>query len=302
MKNINFERKYYIKDLFRPKQILNAFDHIEFDDLNTFLLVLQESLFQINKSNIIQIPVNNLNEYEQIVKIMNETLICEKAKLIIEVEKQDLFSKVLVKLPDRKFAIFTNFNNIVPNEARGTKWWRENPIYRKVLISANDYREKISAIINSFSNTPIRFFYLEFNYESFQHLKLSDLNMLEFWIHHMNTWMTAMKENDRIRFFFKDFGRKIFVGSDLTLYMNRNKTTWSFPLKDYLDCDGEIVPHKALNNLRQYMDLCPEAIYSLHPIRNWALIDYEQNIKIMTHLNEIPIIAGLINRWLYDSI
>jgi hypothetical protein len=133
-------------------------------------------------------------------------------------------------------------------------------------------------------------------------LTLKDLEMLEFWIHHLTGWMASKRKGNSISLFEYGFKRKIYVADQLKLYLSKNKLNWEFNLGKYLEYDGESIPHKALNNLRQYMDLCLPAVYSLIPIKNWALVNFEQNISIMTHLNEIPLITGLINRWLYDSI
>ena len=303
MKAIDFERKYYIKDLFRPKEIINAFNYIEFASFNIFLNLLEKDLFSIKENKILHLNLKTIEELDYFLKILKETNISEKNKILIEIEDQSVLDHLGSIIPnDKKFMLLTLFDNKMPYELSQTKWCKENPFFKRVKINAENFREQINKMISQFTNELIRAYYLEFDYKSFQTHTLKDLNLLEFWLHHLHSWMTARKPNNAISLFHLGFHTKIYVDDDFTLYINRNKKMWKFPLNDYLDKDGETLHHKQLNYLRQYIDVIPDVIYSILPIINWALVDFSQNLEIGNQINEIPLIVGLINGWLYGRI
>ena len=70
--NFAYNRKYFIKDLFNPREIFSHFSQITFSNFLSFYKFLEKSLFTINQKEY-KIPVSNRNELQMLLKIIRET-------------------------------------------------------------------------------------------------------------------------------------------------------------------------------------------------------------------------------------
>ena len=305
MKKIDFKRQFFIKDLFIPERVINCFNCIEFESYQIFSYCIENDLFIIPENGFIFIPIKSISDYKSMVKIFNETNICNNSYLYLIIEEQSLLDAVLSTIVDKRFSILITKDLKIDfvkywNNTIGKEWISKNRIIKKIKIDYPNYDRQINEMISIFNEEFIRFFLLDFDYVSFEKIKIEEIHKLKFWIRNFIGW-TKLKDVDSIEIISTPFVRKIFVSDELVLYMdNKKKDIWSFDLMLYLKDDGESMPMRELNLLRKYIDFVPNAMYTESKITNWFLMDYAQCKEIQGSLNEIPLMMGLINRWLYD--
>jgi hypothetical protein len=306
MKKIDFKREHFIKDLFIPERIINSFNSVEFESYDTFSYCIANDLYLVEEDSFLFVPIKKITDYLNMVKMFEQTNICERSNVYLVIRDQDLLDKVFSTISDKKYSILISEDLKVNigkywNTPRGKAWISKNKLVKETRIDAEKYNEQLNGMICTFNEESIRFFLLDFDYKSFEGMKFEELHKLRFWINNLKIWM-KLKDSNSIEVISSSFVKKIFVSDDLTLYMNRKKErdVWFFELGKYIHHDGQAIPVKVLNLLRQYSDLIANAVYSDFKISNWFIIDYANCKEIQGSLNEIPLIMGLINRWLYD--
>ena len=305
MKEIDFKREIFIKDLFNAQMILNQFDLIHFENLATFNKCILNDLFYIEENKSIKISLNNFEEYEGVLKIFEETNICDKMDVILKISKQEVFDEVLSNVVPKKYAIEVT-ENVEAGYNKywetGKEWISKNRLVQIISMNADNFDEKINKTISIYNQQNIRFFEFDVDYESFNELKLGGLDKLKYWLHHLRDWLVYDMSN-RLNIMKSDFYKPIFISEDLILYLNDKKRHWIWAcyLGHNINKTGEDIPYKELNKLRTYLDLHTEAMYSEYDVFNWKLIDFEQCLKMYGSINEIPLIMILFGRWLHDS-
>jgi len=295
------ERKYFIKDLFDPKKIINRFNYVEFKSFRAFIDCYMKDLFVLGKQNRFTIPINSLEEFEQFGKISQETLLCETAEINLFI-KPDLLNKIFQEkiglVVDKKFNITTTKEIKHGLDDWGSienfrLWTQYNPLWINIEINYNNFRSVVEDILKIYNTQKWRFFWLKFDYESFEEMKFKELHELEFWLNQLIIWVRGTKDKKykypHIETNNWGFKKKIIISEDLKLYLG--KKMW-FDIGKYIDCNGEEVPFKELNILRSYIDLVPEAL--IPKMNDLSFIDFYQNYKIMGHINEIPYITKII--------
>ncbi|RLI44858.1 hypothetical protein DRO61_11640, partial [Candidatus Bathyarchaeota archaeon] len=123
-----------------------------------------------------------------------------------------------------------------------------------------------------------------------------------FWFYQLRLWKNEQLPQGQELVIEADnnFKKKIFVSNDLTLYLdNRKDSVWSFPLAEHLEKNGELLDSHALNVLHSYMSLHSKALFTEMEIHNYDIISFRQLLKMGYYINQIPLIMGLIQRWLY---
>jgi len=306
MRKINFKRKILIKDLFNAQMILNQFDLIHFENFTTFNKCMMNDLFYIEANKSIKISLNNMKEYEELIKVFKETNICESMDVILKIKEQDVFDEVLSNIVPGDYAIEVTENidaNYKEFWETGKDWISKNRLVQIISLNAGNFDKKINKIISTYNQKSIRFFELDIDYASFDYILMKDLDKLKFWLHHLRDW-TIYDMKNKLVIMKSDFYKPIFISEDLTLYLNDKKQhwIWQWRLGWEINKTGEDISYKKLNKLRVYLDLHKEAIYSQFSVFNWKLIDFEQCLKMTGSINEVPLIMVLFTRWLHDSV
>lgn len=304
MRRINFKRKVFIKDLFNAHMILNQFDLIHFENFATFNKCLMNDLFYIEANKSIKISLNNFEEYKELIKVFEETNICESMDVILKIKEQDVFDEVLSNIVPGKYAIEAT-ENIDANYRKywetGKDWISKNRLVQIININADNFDKKINKLISLYNQKGIRFFELNVDYESFDYLLMKDLDKLKFWLHHLRDW-TIYNMKNKLVIMKSDFYKTIFISENLTLHLSDKKQhwIWQWGMGWNIDKTGEDIHYRELNKLRTYLDLHEKAVYSEYNISNWKLIDFEQCLKMTGSINEVPLIMVLFGRWLHD--
>jgi len=311
-----FKRQYYIKDLFHGDQVLNNFSEIEFESIEGYLIALEKKFLQ-NSNKAIIISIKTPAEFQIIKQIFEKTELCSmiqfRLKMTYLLLDELLDNSFFQGLEKKKFAIIlTEFPGLVKidifkkNES-ALQWCQENPIWLEFNISYSNYEIQLNSIPRYYIKGGIRFIKLNFDYESFLEAKIDEFKKIEFWINHLNNWIIESRNKDSLSlnlFSVPPSTRSIFVDNNLKLFFNSNhfakeKENALFDLLAMQSYNGESIPFKELNRLRQYLDLSPEIMICDFDksIIKWSLVDYYQNRKIMGNVNEIPLISMIIMNW-----
>ena len=303
---MEFKRQLYIEDLFVPKKIINAFDIVEFESIDIFKRCVNEDLYNIKENTMCVI---NIHSYEDFIFLSN--LFKAKPEFfnlmnIVIIPNNEELSKKMLNTPIEKNMKF----DILSKEViLFTKYWEKNKDWisaNKLImlhdISADSIAQDISRLITVFNTTRNRFFLLNIDYESFENITLKELQSVEFWWYQLRLWMREKigKGQDLIIEERHLFVKRIFVSDDLTLYLDDNKDDiWNFPLQDHLQDTGNSINGRVLNTLHSYLSLHGKALVSDYDIKNFLLLSFRQFLRMGCYINQIPLIAGLIQRWLY---
>lgn len=306
MKKIEFKRLNFVKDLFIPERVINSFNKVEFESYDTFSYCIANDLYLVEDESFVFVPIKKITDYLNMVKLFEQTNICERSNLYLVIRDQGLLDKVFSTIVDKKYSILISKELKLDlgkywNTEKGKAWISKNKIVKEVKLNLENYYKEINEIVNSFNEDNLRFFLLDIDYVSLNNMKFEELHKLKFWINHIKNWM-RLKQKNSIEIISSNFVKNVFVSDDLVLYMSNKKRAdlWFFDLKKHLEEDGETIGTRKLNILRKYVDLIPNALHTDLKISNWFMIDYEQCKEIQGSLNEIPLIMGVINRWLYD--
>jgi hypothetical protein len=293
-----FKRQLYIADLFRPEQIINGFEYAEFNSVKALELALKMNYFR--KEGTMRITIRSYDEFDFLLKSDFKGM-----EIFIVVPTKDLLDEIMnVEIPE-DFDV--TIISMVPYKT--SDYWKVNSgwISKHVIgmvkkIAAYNIGNDVCELIEFYNMNNVRFFELDIDYISFSELKIKELDEAEYWFNHLRDWAKENKDFNPIVIMSRNrFYRKIFVDDNLDLYLNSRKGEWRFSLLDYSENDGNNIPKHVLNKLHKYLDLTAKALYSKFMIYNWNLIDYDQILKMGYYINEIPIIVGLVQRWLYGQ-
>ncbi len=298
MKDIKFKRKYYIKDLFNPTQILEKFDLIKFESLKAFSNAYQNGLLKLN--NNIHIIIKSKEEYETMVKLMEESTICEKADLSLHIPSELLIE---LTLSCKKHGIFTDIDFTGEPTIFPLEWVKHNPLWIEVWITYDNYVNMIQKIIQRFNQQSIRFFDIHFDYESFEQMTFEELHKFEFHLNQLINWIISSGNKEKygvhsIVTKTKGYIKEIFVSDDLKLYLNQQAyededmllDLWKWGVK--LIGNGHFIGITDLNRFRKYLDMRIEFIRPLD--KRTKFLDFYQNKKIMGEINELSWIMIII--------
>lgn len=299
------ERQLFIKDLFNSKYILNSFNQIEFENFKTFIECVQKDTLDLNKNIRCTIPINTVEEIDVFVELASESYLCERTmfNLILKNDLiKDFFDRV-VPLKNKKYEITMrelpkHRLKELNEETNGFGYWtKHNPLWIELDFNYENMEDIITLIVETFMNVHYRFYKINFDYESFDKMKVKELHKLEFWLHQIRWWRNIPQTNsEEIQpiILFNRVGRTIFVSRDFKLYITRKAFedgNMLFDLGKHYKDNGETIPFLELNKLRSYTDL---------NIAKNPFVDYYQNLKIMGHINEIPYITRIISKVLLD--
>lgn len=304
MKDVDFKRVAYIKNLFCSKNILDNFTHVEFEKLKTFLISIEKDLIIITGKNKTIVPINNDIELDVIEKILDGADLPEVYLLInpnfwnILLEKgNNIWYKkigiILNEFPENE----ENFNikQLSKINPKINEWSKLNLPHIRANIDYNNYQYIIQKIINFSSKTEHSFYILNFDYQSFNEMKIEESHNLEFWLTRLCIYL---KQNMEFRIVIERntvYYKPIFVDNNLNLYLNNKKIEKDLILKlyEHLNDNGETIDLYTLNNFRQYIDLLPKHL-KVDNNFNLCLLNYSDHTSINGFINEVPLITRII--------
>ena len=83
---MEFKRQLFIKNLFLPKEIINAFDWVEFASFYAFQKALFKELYKPKEGTTLQIKLTNYQEYELMLKIISNNKEYSSMKVIFYIK------------------------------------------------------------------------------------------------------------------------------------------------------------------------------------------------------------------------
>ena len=302
---VEFERKYFIRDLI-PENIFTSFRVIEFEKFTTFLSLIKNA--DKFESRVLRIPIESRKELEIISKIMKETFLFNfcTIELIMSGDLfKDTIGNLLLEISNFKHSIIIrdiyDFSLRDLMKDKKNEWISKHPLFIEIEINYENYIMVLSKIPHLYANGQHRFFRLDWNYSSFNKMKMSELKSLEFWINHIISWIVTPITRQEVLTIEPVYGfyLSVFVSDEFMLYYNKrhfieSKNTY------LLDMSNEDMGFKCLSRFTKYTDLTKEVMYfNWLPKRiDWSLLNFYDNEKIEKNINEIPEITLLVMQFM----
>lgn len=304
------KRKYFIKDLYRPTQVLLPFTEVEFESLQCFADFTTKGLYQPKQDQRLILPVAK-KEILHVNKLLAKSYLCDKTNVILRMSEETFLEFLQVMTEDvskKHFSVLLGNISFTLHELfkkgdYGRFWIQKNPIWIEKTISYENYKRILNEIISIYNQTRMRFFRLRFDYQSFDAMTLRETRELQFRCNQFVQWFRGTREEKyKVEKLEVDkFPKKsVFVDNDYNLYVHRRAFEANDPffhLGEHMNQNGEEIDFHDLADLRAYSDIKVE--YHIPQIRQFWLIDYWQNKKILGEYVEIPMITQLFERWLY---
>lgn len=315
-----FQRTQFIKDLFKAKGVLNTFDTIEFENVQTFIDSMMKETFYAKTGKTLEIPIYNLKDFDDTQKLIKETDMTNYNYITFLVRDCELLKNMFNKgLVNKKYGICLVCNiddikfsiNILNEHKNSVEWMSNNVLSIRTLIDKNNYSHILNHLIKLFNQKRFRFFDLKFDYESLSQLKVKEFEKFEFWINQFISWVHSSGDRNKlkneqieVKYKFDSPNKRIFISSDNKLYYNKqhfdeSKETFLIDVEKYYLSNGEQVANKDLNRFRQYLDFNNRTLgLPFQPKRfNGEWIDFYQNEKINKAINDVPLICVIIMNW-----
>jgi hypothetical protein len=293
--NFAYNRKYFIKDLFNPREIFSHFSQITFSNFLSFYKFLEKSLFTINQKEY-KIPVSNRNELQMLLKIIRETDII-KNKINIQFSS-NLLEDIEELITDTTIYLSSDNSTLQNIKEKENNYIYNNTLFwTEYIITSDNYAQVYKDMIKLCIKHPVlNYIDLKIDYSSFEDKPLSELHSLFFYLSLLKKWTTepqaAMGKNQKMITLKNSFDPvRCYVSESLDILLD--KDTPYFSMGKYLDLNGEDVPLEELNTIRKLIDVKFETEY-----KNWYLIDLAQNQKVMEDIYETPYLAKLVQSWL----
>jgi hypothetical protein len=302
-----FKRRLFVEDLFVPKKIINSFEWVEFESLEAFKKVRKDELYLNKNGTICHIHIHKVKDFIYL-KNLNKELpnYFKDMRLYIEFDTLDLFEKVFGTPIEKEMkfsAILSEPFSLSTHWKINGEWIRKNVIALNHKISEATLENDVCSLLDIYNTKNLRFFLLDIDYESFQHLPIGELDRIEFFFYTLRQWTGGNQEINPMVILNSNSNKlmkRVFITKNLTLYLDSYKDDiWSFKLGDYLEENGNTIDGVVLNKLHTYLDLHSKALYVEMGWYNWFIISPRQILRMGYYINEIPLIMELIQRWLY---
>jgi len=306
---VEYKRKYSIKNLFNAKEVIDKFDFVTFESVKGFVKALELDLFSVSKAKLININVDNIEDYQIIKRIIVESNLCELTRLWIEINDQEVCDEIMVDLIPKKYDIIVSSETEINipkiwKVENSREWTKNNRLIKRFTLRADNFKETICDIIDTYNNKFTRFFLLGIDYRGFEELKIKDLKHIRHWCYRLLSYTTKDgNKNNLSLVLVREIGfiKSIFVSNDMKLYLDDKKNPiWCLDLLKNIDKNGEDISFEELNWWGTYINLSHKAMAIDFKVWNWLLIDFAQNLELRGHINEIPEIISWLTWWLND--
>jgi len=301
-----FKRQLFIEDLFIGGKILNAFEIVEFESIQILEKALKDEIFRIKKGTECVIHLKTYDDFLILTNLfinnptffsdMQVYVICDTDGLCEEILSKEIKEGMKFHMVTKEPFDFVQYWEL-------NKWYiSSNKVSIQFKISAKTIAEDVCKLITIYNTKSFRFFELDIDYASFEELTLKQLKIAEFWFYHLRTWLDddMPKGQKLIIQSYNGHFKRVFVSNNLILYLDHYKDPiWCFDLKEHLNDTGETMDNHTLNVLQAYMSLHPRAFFSEFDIKDFSFISIRQILKMGYYINQIPLIMGLIQGWLF---
>lgn len=287
------EREYYIKDLFRPKQILNQFSDLYFESFKGFVELYNNGYIRLESIRL-HIPIKTVLEFKFFQKLLRNTNIDKGVTIDIQIDS-DLIEEVISLGFEGNFMITTDdeFNKSIYycyTNYDINKWLQNNVLYIEKTITLENYADAFNELISIYNKRGWRFFKLRFKWHTFEEMKFKELHKFRFFLSQFRNWLFSTRDNKNSNIStinIYDEELPIFISNDFKLYVNEDAFEENNILLDlykYKDCNGEEIPYEKLNKFRSYMDV---------PLK-CKFVNFNCNKKVMGDYSEAPYIQQTV--------
>ncbi len=282
-----YKRKHLISNLFIYRDLLNKFDIIEFDNIDSFLESLDKNYFSFSKeSKRLILNINTQYELDLFKTFLLNIEDVDKENIIFIRPKFDIDITHIKEIKNKKFFILVDYN-----EEKTSYYKKLNDEFDNIIIYTEININNYNIVMNNIPNLLIQYslsnYLFNINYFSFEELKLKDLHKLEFFINNLSYW------SDKLNYNKGDILLKeCYVTSDFKIYPNYEAFVdnfYIFDLKKYMGIGPEKIPYKDLNTLLSYIDIPQKQFFDIKG--NLRLINLYQNYKIFGNYCKLSITA-----------
>ena len=303
--SLTFERKFFVKDLFQPKDFLNQFNEIEFESFQAFLNAIGNEFLSIGSYNNYVI-INNIDSEKELKDFNSLISDCNIDQEICIHLNRDFILKNMHLIKDMGyFSMRTNifdddeFLNNLKSSKDALDRFSNTKFELVTPINYENYKHIFSLVLEIYNKGLTRFFDFKFDYMSIDQMTLSETREFEFRYKDINHWKSGNKQEESWDFLTiadsKDIYKPIYVSNDLKTSLSKQSFEngdFVFDLGSNINSDGESIEKTELNKIRQYIDL--KIINSYFPIMNSKLINYYHNYLLEGSIDEIPLIGFII--------
>jgi len=286
---MNFQRSYFIKDLFDAKKVLDGFTVVNFKSISALKNYIKSGIY-----------TDTVQEFSVVVTDKLDLISLESCnipnKIIVIKYDDNMQNNVLTMIKP-----FKNIELSSSHDSVSRLVGCHSPLIDSVLhwteyyLNADNYETEIEKLIKLCLADPrFKWIDLQIDYESFETKPISELHKLYFYMNQLRLWThsESLIPGERIILKGKTSPLKCWVDENLNIGLTNNDIY--FPLGDHLGKNGETMNMEDLNKIRKVLDVeFPDS-----KIKNKYLIDLDQNKRIMGDHYRIPHITTIIGEWL----
>lgn len=302
--NQNFERKFFITDLFSSADFLTKnFHQIEFENLQAFVNSIGNQFLSLNSKQNIIINVETEIELDDVQKFFESTSANQTQQFEIKVSPDFIikFHEKISQIPKSNLLC-----EIIDDQhlfdVLDTDHMREKNSKSKfefiVPVNYDNWKEIFNLVVELYNKKISRFFDFNIDYISLENLTFKESHELEFRFRDLDPWKySRSKVNDNLMInSSNEFIKKIYVSEDCKISLTRESlenNEFVLDLLKNIDRTGETIDKNELNAIRQYIDL--RKVFPFKKIQNTRLINYYHNFKINASIDELPLTFHLFN-------
>ena len=287
---MNYKRKFYIKSLYSSKQILNKFDHIEFQSVNTFLLSLQEDYFVFtNEFKRLFINVNTIDELMSLSTFISGVeKVDNLCNLFIKINFEvDNLINILQTIGNKRWFLFVKYD-----DTKMDYYSLLNKEFNNVIIDTTINNQNYVEIFNNIPEITLKYdlknYFFNIDYYSFEDITISEMYKLDFFINNISYWSYDINFNKN-----GSVPITCYLSDDFKIYPSNTAFKdgfFIFDLEKNKNFTAEDIPYRELNIFLAYADLPVKILFQGD--LNYRLIDLYQNYKIYGVYHILPMIAS----------
>lgn len=302
-----YHRKYFIKDLFSTRGLLNLFDLVQFESLKDFSEAIQHRWLEAGRNQHIIVKLDDYN-IQDFTRILKQTGLTETDYVSVDISNvQGSLEEIYELLKIGRINVYLNLDvihnieEIIQFLQNSPAEWREsNRFIVKVFIDKDNYKSQLNSIIEVYMKSLARFFKIFIDYESLSNLTFKDFEDLKFRLIDFANWGqgTKIDQKNWLDYNFSSNCKTIIL-QDSKLYVNDYALRDKEELFDLTNKDGltgEDLGVKELSQLRSYLDLKEYEVNAFTIVngKRRALIDPYFNKKLTSSYSLLPPITKLM--------
>ncbi len=336
--NFSYQRKFSIKSLFSPREILGKFSILEFEDAAVFLQFLSKGYQAPTKDKEYLIHIDSIEGLTALISVLESTDLTQQVMIVLDIPDIELLKvampllggsnldRTCIRVTAESAKAFEGLQEDAGNIFRN--YLQKNGIWLDFLFEASSYAERYETVIKAHIQFPfIQLLDLHIDYLSFEDCKLSELHKVKFYINRISIWVRKSyvfapllpakpkEDNSEIKINDEASCNNCETKYYKLILKHRLSSLKAFISRDmdiFLSADA-FIKKDMYFELSRYLEKCGEELSYLElgrirqlvdvrfkePLfKNLYMIDMYANLKIMKDLYMIPSLTTLISYWL----